>query len=165
MEPECHKGVDKRGAQFSDCRKYRYFLFRIWDETKPLAMCIGLNPSTANESEDDTTITNLRTMLMEHGYGGFYMMNLFALISPDPNDLRKCPNPWMNNDHFLKIIRERVQDVIFCWGAFKQAEYTAKKVSKMFPDSLCFGKNRAGKPLHPLAASIWMRSEMRLQRF
>ena len=44
------------GADFSPCRKYRYKLWRIWDETLPLAMFIGLNPSTADEVKDDNTV-------------------------------------------------------------------------------------------------------------
>ena len=33
------------GAEFSEGRKYRYALWRIWDSSKPLVMFIGLNPS------------------------------------------------------------------------------------------------------------------------
>ena len=46
----------KTNAIFSECRKYRYALCRIWDDSKPYAMFIGLNPSTADETEDDPTI-------------------------------------------------------------------------------------------------------------
>ena len=48
-----------RYAYFSPDRKYRYQLTRIWHQHLPLAMCIGLNPSTANEAEDDPTISLL----------------------------------------------------------------------------------------------------------
>jgi hypothetical protein len=47
----------KTDAKFSACRKYRYALWRTWDESKPSAMIIGLNPSTADENENDPTIT------------------------------------------------------------------------------------------------------------
>jgi hypothetical protein len=39
-----------------ESRKYRYTLTRVWDETKDKVMFIGLNPSTADEIEDDPTI-------------------------------------------------------------------------------------------------------------
>lgn len=48
--------MDKDGAIFSDDRKYRFALFRMWDLKAPNVMFIGLNPSTANEHDNDPTI-------------------------------------------------------------------------------------------------------------
>lgn len=59
------------GADFSNDRKYRYALWRIWDRTKPLVMFIGLNPSTANETENDPTIKSVGRISKNNGYGGF----------------------------------------------------------------------------------------------
>ena len=39
----------EKSAILSADRKYRYVLTRIWDETKPTVVFIGLNPSTADE--------------------------------------------------------------------------------------------------------------------
>jgi hypothetical protein len=129
-------------------------------------MCIGLNPSTANSEDDDTTITNLTKLLSASGYGGFYMCNLFALVSSNPKDLQACPDPVKDNDEHLDYIGNSIaDDVIFCWGNFKQAEYRAKKVIKRFPDALCLGKNPNGTPMHPLAATIWQKSKMKIQPF
>lgn len=154
-----------KGACFSDCGRYRYSLWRIWDRNLPTVMCIGLNPSTANAEEPDPTIRNLTTMLEKSGYGGFYMMNLFALVTPKPNDLRACPDPIKDNDTHLDNVSQKCDDVIFCWGAFKQAEYRAKKIIQKFPNALCFGKTAKGHPIHPLAASVWMKSKYKLQLF
>ena len=38
---------------------FRYQLWRIYDENKPLLLFIGLNPSTGSGEEDDPTIRNL----------------------------------------------------------------------------------------------------------
>jgi hypothetical protein len=65
---------------FSTDRKYRYALWRKWDAINPLAMFIGLNPSTANEDGDDRTIERITAIVTNWGYGGFYMMNLFAIV-------------------------------------------------------------------------------------
>ncbi len=46
------------GAIISDDKKYRYQLWRIWDDSKPKILWIMLNPSTADESIDDPTIRN-----------------------------------------------------------------------------------------------------------
>jgi hypothetical protein len=138
-----------REAIFSDCGKYRYLLVRVWNpELKPL-VCFGLNPSTANAESDDPTIKNLVRLLQNEGYGSLYMMNLFALVSPYPDDLRTCPDPVKENDDWIAKICMG-QDVAFCWGNFKQAEYRAKKVKKMFNTAKCFGKNANGSPKHPL---------------
>ncbi|QBE68839.1 protein of unknown function DUF1643 [Synechococcus sp. WH 8101] len=40
----------KSDAIFSDCRTYRYALWRLWDDSRPCAMFIGLNPSSADEA-------------------------------------------------------------------------------------------------------------------
>jgi len=72
--------VVESGAEFSECRKYRYALWRIWDKSKPLVMFIGLNPSTANENVDDPTIRSVCRMTKNNGYGGVYMMNLHVLL-------------------------------------------------------------------------------------
>ena len=139
------------GADFSKCGSYRYKLWRIWDESLPIAMCIGLNPSTANVVKTDPTITNLTKMLKILGYGGFYMMNLFAWISSKPADLLTCENPIGENDTKLKEVATICSEIIVCWGNFKQAKERIKEVLPNYPYAKCFGKTQSGKPFHPLA--------------
>jgi hypothetical protein len=139
------------GAEFSECRLYRYKLWRIWDKSLPLVMCIGLNQSTANSEKTDPTITNLIKMLKLLGYGGFYMMNLFAWISSKPADLLTCENPIGENDDKLKEVSELCSDVIVCWGNFKQANERINQVLPNYPNAKCFGVTKSGKPFHPLA--------------
>ena len=134
-------------AQFSACGKYRYALTRIWDGEKKIAMCIGLNPSTAGYENNDPTIESLIRLLKFNGYGGFHMTNLFGIISPDPNILLTCENAIGENDEWLLATRCNCQEVIFCWGNFKQASERAKLViaDTMISDgALCFGKNKNG---------------------
>lgn len=139
------------GAEFSKCRKYRYKLWRIWDESLPKAMCIGLNPSNANETKPDPTITNLIKMLRKLGYGGFYMTNLFAWISSKPEDLLTCADALGENENKLKEVEAICDDVIVCWGNFKQAEKRIMEVLPNYPFAKCFGVTQSGKPFHPLA--------------
>ena len=139
------------GAEFSPCGKYRYKLWRIWDEALPKVMCIGLNPSTANSTKPDPTITNLTKMLRKLGYGGFYMMNLFAWISSKPEDLLTCENALGENENKLKEVEAICDDVIVCWGNFKQADKRIASVLPNYPNAKCFGITQSGKPFHPLA--------------
>lgn len=46
---------EKRAAQFSACRRWRYTLRIVWSEGR-LIQFIGLNPSTADEFKDDPTV-------------------------------------------------------------------------------------------------------------
>jgi hypothetical protein len=139
------------GAEFSPCGRYRYKLWRIWDESKPKAMCIGLNPSTANANKNDQTISYLIKMLKILGYGGFYMMNLFAWISSKPDDLLTCADALGDNDNKLNEVEAICDDVIVCWGGFKQANDRIKEVLPRYPNAKCFGITDKGKPFHPLA--------------
>lgn len=139
------------GAEFSKCGKYRYKLFRIWNEDLPKAMCIGLNPSTANSEKNDATIRILINSLSKLGYGGFYMMNLFALISPKPQALLTCDDPIGENESKLKEVEVLCKDVIVCWGNFKNTEKRIKEVLPNYPNAKCFGFNANGTPWHPRA--------------
>lgn len=138
------------GAEFSADRKYRYALWRIWDISKPMVMFIGLNPSTANETEPDPTITRVMNFARSWGYGGFYMMNLFGIVSSKPEILLKDPDPQGDNDQWLEKIASQCQDIVFCWGVFKQARLRAEEAKKRFPGAYCLKKTKEGHPWHPL---------------
>jgi len=132
-----------KGADFSQCGNYRYKLWRVWDNSKPLSMCIGLNPSTANANKNDQTISYLIKMLGILGYGGFYMMNCWALISSDPKKLldHSCNElicKW--NDDIITVTANQCKDIIFCWGGFKIISETGrdKQLIEMFPYAKCF---------------------------
>ena len=148
--------VDDKGAIFSDCGKYRYCLWRVWDSSKPMVMCIGLNPSKATKIKPDPTITRVIDLTKSSGYGGFYMMNLFAFITPYPKELKKCIDPLGDNNKWLTDITGKCSDVVFCWGAFNilslvvRFKERVEFMIEMFPDAYCFGYTKGGEPRHPL---------------
>jgi hypothetical protein len=143
-------------AAFSASRKYRYWLKREWHDEighgngKRLAF-IGLNPSTANAKDDDPTIRRVISFARREGYSGLVMLNLFAIVSSDPKLLLTDPDPndGTTNDLWLRDMVGN-GEVVFCWGAFPEAQQRAQQVIAMFPYALCFGKTRGGHPLHPL---------------
>lgn len=143
--------IDK-GATFSKNREYRYSLWRIWDKELPLVMFIGLNPSTANEDENDATIRSVERISKSNGYGGFYMMNCFAYVATDPKLLKHNPftDEW-NNDT-LSVTASKCKDVIFAWGNFEIIKKLGrdKELSEMFPNAKCLCVNKNGSPKHPL---------------
>lgn len=144
-------------SKFSDDGQYRYWLLRAWDESKPLVMCIGLNPSNAGqknihgEEKDDPTIRILISSLAELGFGGFYMMNLYALVTPHPTRISAHPDPVGDNEYYISKNAKECDEIIFCWGAFAQAKWRARKMKLLFKKAKCFGKNADGSPWHPRA--------------
>lgn len=143
---------ENNGADFSSDRKYRYALWRIWDKEKPLAMFIGLNPSTANETNNDPTIRSVGRICKNNSYGGFYMMNCFAYITSDPKLLKHNPmsDEWNNN--MLTVIASKCKDIVFAWGNFSVVKETGrdKELAEMFPKAKALFINKNGSPKHPL---------------
>ncbi len=145
------KMTDKQ-AVFSEDNTRRLVLTRLWKKSRKVALCVGLNPSTANGSTDDPTIDLLTRTLSALGFGGLIMVNLFTHISSKPEDLLK-PGVMENEEADLGIIfgyALACQEIIFCWGKFEQAKGRAKKVIDFFTDAKCFGVNKDGSPWHPL---------------
>lgn len=139
------------GAEFSDDRKYRYALWRIWESTKPLVMFVGLNPSSASEIDSDPTIKSVGRIARHNGYGGFYMMNCFPYVSTDPKALYDFGNTKLN-DYWLMKISAICQDVVFAWGTFEVVKKTGrdKQLLAMFPSALAITILPDGSPKHPL---------------
>lgn len=148
-------GNNNQGANFSECGKYRYKLWRIWDDTLPTAMCIGLNPSTANSEKNDATIRILIKMLQKLNYGGFYMMNCFPYIASKPELLQIDDDSNGCNFVIIQATANKCKDVIFAWGDFNIIKGTGidNVFQSMFINAKCFGKSKSGAPLHPLAMS------------
>jgi hypothetical protein len=140
------------GATFSDCHKYRFILWRIWDIYKPKIMFIGLNPSKANEDSNDPTIRRVKKLSQSWGFGGFYMLNLFTFITPNPKELFKCSDPLKLSNWYITNYLEKAEKVVFAWGNFKEAENRAKEVIELCKEHnvFCLKKNKNGSPMHPL---------------
>ena len=141
----------KTDATFSECRKYRYALWRIWDESKPYVMFIGLNPSTADETENDNTTNRCINYAKDWGYGRLCMANLFAFCTKDPDEMKAAKNPIdKDNDVWLKKLSNNAGVVIAAWGDDGSHLGRSKKVINMFPNLKCLKVNKSGEPAHPL---------------
>lgn len=141
----------ENGAHFSDDKKYRYALWRIWDRQKPLVMFIGLNPSTANATTDDPTIRRVKAIATNLGYGGVYMMNLFAYVSTDPKKLKQAEVDTVGkeNDEWLQRAARECRDIICAWGNF-EVHGRDKIIDEMFKQKIALVINKNGSPKHPL---------------
>ncbi len=140
-----------KGAIFSEDRKYRYVLWRIWN-SRPLLLSIGLNPSIASELTDDPTITREISRAAREGFGGLLKSNLYAYVSINPDILLRydIDSVGSENDSYLKYMIEMAGRTVCTWGSFPAAKKRAKVVLGMIPEPYCFGVNRDGQPKHPL---------------
>ena len=142
------------GAFFSSCRKNRFALWRIWDGKLPVAMCIGINPSHANEEQDDPTIRILRGVLANLDFGGLVMTNLYSLISSTKEVLATEVGLVPENDAYISAFGDCCDEVIFCWGSTPDFEDRVAMIRSKFPAAKCFGTTKDGSPYHPRALSF-----------
>ncbi|HYE53690.1 MAG TPA: DUF1643 domain-containing protein [Chitinophagaceae bacterium] len=149
---EDNRIIDRSNAVFSECRKYRYALWRIWDETKPIVMFIGLNPSTANETENDPTIKRVKAIAESNGFGGFCMMNCWPYIATNPTELKIDAISSDKNNLMLTTIAAKCEAVVFAWGNFDIVRKTGRdrELQQMFPNAKALHINKNGSPKHPL---------------
>lgn len=145
-------------ATFSPGREHRYHLLRLWDvSVKPLKLCmfIGLNPSTADEKQDDPTVRRCVAFAKRLGCHGMHMMNIFAYRATDPDVMKRAFDPvGEDNDDWLRVIALDSAFTIACWGVHGQhlsrGVQVKRILSKITPSLCCFGMTKDGHPKHPL---------------
>lgn len=140
------------GAIFSDCKTFRYQLWRRWNLSRPMILIIGLNPSRANETYNDPTITRVINFARDMGYGGLFFGNLYAFRTPHPRELIENLDIAIGkeNNFHLKLMGGQSQKIVFAWGSWKFISVRSAEVKKLFHEAWCFGINKDGNPKHPL---------------
>lgn len=143
---------DRSGAVLSDDREYRYRLRRTWDTEKPTLAWIMLNPSTADETEDDPTIRRCLGFAESWGFGSLVVGNLFALRATDPDHLREHPAPvGPENDRHLREICDAAEQVVAAWGTNGAYRGRGVEVVGMLDaDLFALDTTKDGHPVHPL---------------
>lgn len=145
----------KSGAVFVDGRRHRLYLWRRWDPTGTMAMFIGLNPSTANEEQNDPTVRRCIEFAKRWGYGGMFMCNAFTLVSTDPKGLEADPEPLLRGANLaLRVLRQRSAVAVAAWGNLIEKVRAGKAQTERLRRELaplhCFGTTKLGHPRHPL---------------
>jgi hypothetical protein len=141
----------KKGAHISIDKKYRYSLYRIWNDELPKVAFICLNPSIADDKIDDPTINRCIEFAKSWGYGGFYMLNLFAFRATNPSELTKVNDPiGMDNQNVILETITKVDKVICAWGNEGILLNQNKKILSIIENPYCIKINSSGEPSHPL---------------
>ena len=144
------------GAVLSDCRTYRYALWRQLSgvtETYYGGYCmfIGLNPSTADEKADDPTIRRCKAFALAWGYQALVMANLFAFRATDPRVMKAAPDPvGPANNEWLLGMGEGAGMVVAAWGAHGSHQGRAAAVRNLVPKLHYLRLTKDGSPGHPL---------------
>jgi len=152
--------IEDNGATFSDCRKWRYDLWRIWDPSLQRVAFIGLNPSTADETKNDPTVKRCINYAKKWGYGGMHMLNIFGYRATDPKDMKAFSEPiGPDNSSAICTIARECELVICCWGTHGGYLGRGREVLYMlnnFMDVHCLAVTKDGYPNHPL----YLKSEL-----
>lgn len=146
------------GAVFSPCRRFRYRLWRIWDESRPLALYVLLNPSTANEIDPDPTVTRCMRRAALRGYGGIIVVNLYAWVSTYPSALATVDDPVgpENDFHILEAAKRAANNAVICgWGTkLPRGSQRDIEVTRLLRSAgivpMCLFVTKDGFPKHPL---------------
>ncbi|WP_227394380.1 DUF1643 domain-containing protein [Jeotgalibacillus aurantiacus] len=136
-------------------RKYRYLLKCRWNEQAGSVMFVMLNPSVADQKICDPTLDRCATFARNWGYGGFSVVNLFALISTDPSNLKLHEDPvGPENDRYIMREIQHSDLTILAWGEKHGSILNRnREILRLFKDSdpHCIKKTKNGKhPRHPL---------------
>lgn len=143
------------GASFSPDRRYRYRLTRVWDDSLPTVCFIMLNPSTADEVQNDPTIERCRRRASQMGFGGLVAVNIFALRSTDPARLYVEADPvGPENDAHIRDAATASGLVICGWGEHGSLLQRGATVLTLLRDAgvipHALKMNLDGSPAHPL---------------
>lgn len=126
---------------------------------------VMLNPSTADDREDDATIRRVKRFTEDHGYAGLVVVNLFARRATRPVDLRG----WVESsglvehrrrpsfERNMRAIREECsgRDVVLAWGGHARSyrRHVADVLGVVREAAARVGtllRLRGGDPAHPL---------------
>lgn len=123
-------------------------------------MFIGLNPSTANQKDDDPTIRRVCSIANSLGYGGVYMLNCWSYVSTDPKFLQShieskeyfTAEHEDNNLFTIKADSKKVKEIVFAWGSFDIVKLKGRDtlLHSLFPNAKALKINKDGSPKHPL---------------
>ncbi|WP_163528832.1 DUF1643 domain-containing protein [Halobacillus ihumii] len=142
-------------AIFDRTMNYRYLLECVFDDSKDRIMFVMLNPSTADSDICDTTLNRCVNFTKSWGYGGMYIVNLFALVSKSPEILLTHRDPvGVENDRYILEAAEKSKTIILAWGEkFTSIRNRKVEVLQMLQgyNLHCIKKTKNGKhPRHPL---------------
>lgn len=151
-----------RTCHFSPCRTYRYELRIIWDESRKPQMFIGLNPSTADEENDDPTVRRCIDFAKLWGAGGLVMTNACGYRETDPKVMLAYAGDQVGPENtvgYLERLAAQCQNKpIAAWGKHANKVDSSHRphrgrgalLAALMGPLDCLRLNLDGSPCHPL---------------
>ena len=147
------------GAVFSTDRRCRYLLDRDLGGSGPV-MSIGMiNPSIANETDNDKTVTRVVGFGQRLGASKVILWNQFAAITPYVRELRDMVDPVGpdNDGHIIGALLSSQIHVV-AWGPLsklpKPLRLRRHRIIEIGRDLgvrfMCWDTAQDGQPKHPL---------------
>jgi len=137
-------------AEFSPCRRYRYALYRRWIGGAWTVNFIGLNPSTADETQDDPTIRRCIGFAKSWGFSSLCMLNLFAFRATDPRDMMAATDPIGEDNDNAIALHVGKNPTIAAWGAGGWYRGRGPLIHSIYPQLMVLKLTKGGHPAHPL---------------
>lgn len=140
---------------------YRYWWHRKFPDGKGVCVFGMLNPSIANRDRHDPTTRRVCDFARQWGYNSVVIVNLYAAIATEPDDLLEMDNPvGPRNEEFinyaLDLIGREGGFLCVAWGAHRLAklreEAFMELVNKRTLIAHHLGITKEGGPRHPLYA-------------
>jgi hypothetical protein len=120
-------------------------------------LLVMLNPSTADEQEDDPTIRRCVSFARREAYAAREVVNLYAYRATDPSDLDSVSDPvGPENDRAILLAAGSAGVIVAAWGAHRLAALRAPHVLHLLDDRdvRALGLTKSGQPRHPLAPLV-----------
>ncbi len=143
------------GATFSSCRRWRTLLWRTWDESKPVANFLMLNPSTADEKVLDPTCSRARDYAERWGYGALLVTNVFAWRATEPGEMKAARDPVGKGNDAAILRAAKESEILVCaWGNHGAHLERSARVRHLLHQAgiarHVLRLNANGEPAHPL---------------
>jgi hypothetical protein len=137
-----------------DC--YRYELERVWDETLPTMLIVGMNPSMAGPNRDDPTSAKATRIARRFGFGRVYLGNVHGYRVTDQTRLLEVADPvGPQNDTHLLFMAARSEAIVMAYGTPKLEALCLRgpRVARMLMahghELTVLQLSKDGVPMHP----------------
>ena len=150
----------KDGFEPDICDKDEQCRYVLGKKGNKTMICIGANPSVAKGNESDKTMNNICSILANNGYDGYVMINLYPLISANPDELPDDVDEKIHAKNLAKIeavlAEFKNSDILLCYGdVLNKRKYLKepclKEIIKIIDGHQikCQKKKKNGLPKHP----------------
>ena len=146
----------ERNCLISENKQYRWSLSYKISKSSKVIIFIGLNPSLSDKFFLDNTTKKIIKIAKKHNYGKVKLINLFALISSNPEKLFNHKNPVgdLNDNYICKNLKywseNKKCDLWLGWGNKGKFLNRNKRISKKIMKYNSIRKNNFDNPLGPL---------------